>query len=87
MARINPQSEAGCNDTTLDVGNGIVGEQSRLQQPILPDECVTARETTLSDVGCDIDSMDVDNDIVGNMPEHPIVDMKGECVVAREKNH
>ena len=67
MAREITQSEGGCNSTSLNAGNGIVGEMPRYQNRGSSDACAVARGKSQSEVGCNSTSLDVGPEIVSGM--------------------
>ena len=52
VAREHPKSESGCNSTSLNVGNAIVGETPHHQDRGSSDACVVARKHPHSEGGC-----------------------------------
>ena len=78
MAREHLQSEGGCNSTSLNAGNDIVGETPRHQERGFPDVCVCVveRELLQSDGGCHSTSLNAGNGVVVETPGHQEYDVR-----------
>ena len=70
VAREYPQDDGGCNSTSLNVGNDVVGEMPRHQDRSSSDACAVAREHPQSEGGCHRTSLNLDNGVVGDTPRN-----------------
>ena len=85
MSRKHPQSEGGCNSTSLNVGNDIVGETPRHHERGSSDACAVAREHPQSEGCCHSTSLNTGNGVVGEMLRYQESDSSDIFAVADKK--
>ena len=82
VAREHPQSEDGCNSTSLNVGNDIFGEVPRHQERGSSDACVVAREHPQSEGSSHSTSLSTGNGVVVETTRYQDSDSPDICAVA-----
>ena len=81
VAREHPQSEGGCNSTSLNVGNDIFGEVPRHRDRDSSDACVVAREHPQSEGSSHSTSLNTGNGVVVETTRYQDSDSPDICAV------